>query len=252
MRLLRAAGVEYEAELPFSGLHELLHPVLGLIGELPAPQASALRGALAMSDETVERFAVFAAVFSLLVAAAADQPVLVCVDDAQWLDSASLEALGFAARRLGGDRVAMVAAFRDEVPASFRVPRFERLALGGLAMDAIATLVGRAAERRLSSNLVDRVARATHGNPLAALEVAAAVSDDRMAGRIGLGEPLPPARLISHAFERRLGGALGAGALRAGARRRGRVREHPRDPGSARRGSSCRRRRSPRPSARAR
>ena len=77
--------------------------------------------------------------------------MLVCVDDAQWIDSASLEALGFAARRLGGDRVAILAAFRDEVAASFRVPRFELLALGGLGEDAIATLVagcGRAAAQQ--------------------------------------------------------------------------------------------------------
>lgn len=204
MRLLRAAGVEYEAELPFSGLHELLHPVLGLVEHVPAPQASALRGALAMSDGAVERFAVFAAVFSLLVAAAADQPVLVCVDDSQWIDSASLEALAFAARRLGGERVGIVAAFRDEVAASFRVSRFERLALEGLRADAIAVLVDRAADRPLSDNLVERLARATHGNPLAALEVAAALGDHRLAGRIGVGEPLPSSRLISRAFERRL------------------------------------------------
>ncbi|HKG65344.1 MAG TPA: AAA family ATPase [Solirubrobacteraceae bacterium] len=203
MRLLRAAGAEHEAELPFSGIHELLHPVLGLIGELPAPQAGALRGALAMSDEPVERFAVSAAVLGLLGAAAAEAPLLVCVDDAQWIDSASLEALGFAARRVR--RAAVLIAFRDEVVPSFRASRFELLALGGLAQEAIAALVGGAAERPLSSNLVTRVARATQGNPLAALEVAAAVSDSRLAGRIGLGEPLPPGRLISHAFERRLG-----------------------------------------------
>ena len=202
MRFLRAAGGEHEAELPFSGIHELLHPVLGLIDELPAPQAGALRGALAMSDEPVERFAVSAAVLGLLGAAAAEGPVLVCVDDAQWIDAASLEALGFAARR--ARRVAILVAFRDEVAAGFRASRFELLALGGLAEEAIATLLGRAAERPLSSNLVTRVARATQGNPLAALEVAAAVSDDRRAGRIGLGEPLPSGRLISHAFERRL------------------------------------------------
>jgi len=204
LRLLRAAGAEHEAELPFSGIHELLHPVLELIGELPAPQAGALRGALAISDEPVERFAVSAAVCGLLVSAGAEAPVLVCVDDAQWIDSASLEALGFAARRAGNGRVAILVAFRDEVAAGFRAARFERLALGGLAEEAIATLVAGSAERPLSSNLVTRVARATQGNPLAALEVAAAVSDDRLAGRIGLGEPLPPGRLISHAFERRL------------------------------------------------
>ena len=202
MRFLRADGAEHEAELPFSGIHELLHPVLGLIDELPAPQAVALRGALAMSDEPVERFAVSAAVLGLLGAAAAEAPVVACLDDAQWIDSASLEALGFAARRIR--RVALLVAFRDEVAASFRLSRFERLALVGLGETAIATLVAGSVERPLSSNLVQRVARATHGNPLAALEVAAAVSDDRLAGRIGLGEPLPPGRLISHAFERRL------------------------------------------------
>jgi DNA-binding CsgD family transcriptional regulator len=204
VRVLRAAGAESEAELPFSGLHELLHPVLPLAEDLPGPQAAALRGALAMSDDLVDRFAAFAAVFGLLASAAADAPLLVAVDDAHWIDSASLEALGFAARRLTGEAVGMLIAFRDEIPPSFRAASFERLALTGLEPDAIATLVDRAAERPLSHHLRDRLARATHGNPLAALEVAAAISDDRLAGRLGVGEPLPPSRLISHAFEQRL------------------------------------------------
>ena len=105
-QVLRAVGVEYEAELPFSGLHELLQRVLALAAELPSPQAAALRGALALSDEPVDRFAVFAAVSGLLALAAAAAPLLVVADDAQWLDTASLEALGFAARRLGAERVA--------------------------------------------------------------------------------------------------------------------------------------------------
>jgi DNA-binding CsgD family transcriptional regulator len=204
LRVLRAAGAEYEAELPFSGLHELLHPVLPLVEDLPGPQAAALRGALAMSDEAVDRFAAFAAVFGLLAAAAADTPLLVAVDDAQWIDSASLEALGFAARRLSGEAAGVVIAFRDEIMPSFRAASFEHLAVAGLEADEIAALVDRAAERPLSHNLRDRLARATHGNPLAALEVAAAVSDDRLAGRLGVGEPLPPSRLISHAFEHRI------------------------------------------------
>jgi DNA-binding CsgD family transcriptional regulator len=204
VRVLRAAGVEYEAELPFSGLHELLHPVLPLVEDLPGPQAAALRGALAMSDEAVDRFAAFAAVFGLLAAAAADAPLLIAVDEAQWIDSASLEALGFAARRLTGEAVSMLIAFPDEIAPSFRAATFEHLALTGLEADAIAALVDRAAERPLSHNLRDRLARATRGNPLAALEVAAAVGDDRLAGRLAVGEPLPPSRLISHAFEQRI------------------------------------------------
>ena len=183
MRVLRAAGAEYEAELPFSGLHELLHPVLPLVEDLPAPQAAALRGALAMRDEPVDRFAVFAAVFGLLVAAAADAAAAGVRSTTRsgstpprWRRSASPRA------GVGGDRVAMLAAFRDEVAASFRAAASSTLALGGLEADAIAALVGRAAERPLSSNLVERLARATHGNPLAALEVAAAVSDDAAGG----------------------------------------------------------------------
>ena len=204
LRVLRAAGAEYEAELPFSGLHELLHPVLPLVEDLPGPQAAALRGALAMSDEPVDRFAALAAVFGVLAAAAADTPLLVVVDDAQWIDGSSLEALGFAARRLTGEAVGILIAFRDEIAPSFRAASFEHLALTGLEPEAIAALVDRAAERPLSHNLRDRLASATHGNPLAALEVAAAVSDDRLAGRLGVGEPLPPSRLISHAFEQRI------------------------------------------------
>jgi DNA-binding CsgD family transcriptional regulator len=207
MRVLRAAGTEHEAELPFSGIHELLQPVLGLTGDLPGPQAAALRGALAISDEAAERFAVSAAVLGLLGAAAAEAPVLVVVDDAQWIDTASLQALGFAARRLR--RAAVVVAFRDEVAPGFAAPRFELLALGGLEEKAVAALVGGAIEQPLSDNLVTRVARATQGNPLAALEVAAAVGDDRVAGRIGLGEPLPAGRLITYAFERRLAALSG-------------------------------------------
>ena len=71
-----------------------------------------------MSDEAVDRFAAFAAVFGLLAAAAADTPLLVTVDDAQWIDGASLEALGFAARRLSGEAVGILIAFRDEIAPS--------------------------------------------------------------------------------------------------------------------------------------
>src|SRR3954451_14523142 len=114
VRALRASGSEYEAELPFSGLHELLHPVLPLIEDLPGPQAAALRGALAMSDEPVDRFAAFAAVFGLLATAAADSPLLVVVDDRQWIYIASLEALLFASRHLAGETLAIHVPFRDE------------------------------------------------------------------------------------------------------------------------------------------
>ena len=204
-RVMRTDGVQYEAELPFSGLHELLHDVLELAAQLPSPQAAALRGALALSDEPAERFAVFAAIVSVLARTARELPVLVIADDAQWIDTASLEALGFAARRLSATPVGMLIGSRDAVPASFRADGFRHRELPGLSRDGIVTLLGRAVGRPLGHNFVERLAKASHGNPLALLEVAAAAAaDERLAGRIGAGAPLPAGRLIAAALDRRL------------------------------------------------
>ena len=101
MRLLAARGVEFEADLPFAGLHELLRPALGSIERLTAIHASALRSSLGLGHRIeADRLIVGAAVLELLSAYAEQAPVLVIVDDAQWLDRASSEAIAFAARRL--------------------------------------------------------------------------------------------------------------------------------------------------------
>src|SRR5262245_22804168 len=98
--VLRGLGVEVEVERGYEALHQLLRPVLGGIDELPEPQAAALRAAFALSNETVdERFRVFLGVLGLLSEAAEDRPLLCVVDDAQWLDKASADALVFVARR---------------------------------------------------------------------------------------------------------------------------------------------------------
>src|SRR3989442_326322 len=92
MRCLTSRGVESESEIPFSGLSELLRPVLRLLPALPSPQAAALGGALALSPpRTDDRFAIFAASFNLLVAASEESPLLVIVDDTHWLDVSSAE-----------------------------------------------------------------------------------------------------------------------------------------------------------------
>src|SRR5579864_6823243 len=99
MRTLRARGVESEAEIPFGSLLELLRPVLGLLDQLPRPQAAALEGALALRPGVAqERFAVGAATLSLLTACAEAGPLLVVIDDAHWLDVSSAQALLFAVR----------------------------------------------------------------------------------------------------------------------------------------------------------
>ncbi|MEA2478245.1 MAG: hypothetical protein QOJ07_167, partial [Thermoleophilaceae bacterium] len=107
MQLLRARGIESEAQIPFASLLELLRPALGLVDRIPEPQAEALSNALALRrGPAQERFAVGAATLSLLAAHAEQRPVAVLVDDAQWLDDSSTQALLFAFRRLVADPIA--------------------------------------------------------------------------------------------------------------------------------------------------
>ena len=106
MTVLRCVGIEAEHEMPFAGMHQLVRPCLGLVDRLPEPQAAALRGALGLSfDGVQDRFLVSAGLLSLLAEACEQGPVLCCVDDAQWLDRPSAEALVFAARRFQAERL---------------------------------------------------------------------------------------------------------------------------------------------------
>src|SRR5882762_10095038 len=114
MRVLASRGVEFEADVPFAGLHELLHPALGLLDRLPPIHASALRSSLGLGRRTeADRLIIGAAVLGLISAYAEDQPLLITVDDAPWIDRASAEAIGFAARRLFADPVAILIAVRE-------------------------------------------------------------------------------------------------------------------------------------------
>jgi hypothetical protein len=112
-RVARAWGVESEMELAFAGLHQLCVPMLGRLGELPTPQRNALAVAFGMREgQAPDRFLVGLAVLSLLAATAEDQPLACLVDDAQWLDRASVQCLAFAARRLLAEPVALIFAVR--------------------------------------------------------------------------------------------------------------------------------------------
>ena len=118
VRVLAAAGRESEQHLAFAGLHQLLYPVLDRVAGLPARQADALRGAFAISEDPVPPDALLTgiAVLTLLSGLADDGPVLVAVDDVQWLDGASLDALAFAARRLESEQLALLVAARGNEP----------------------------------------------------------------------------------------------------------------------------------------
>src|ERR1700750_1866597 len=128
-RVLRARGIQSESGIPFAGLAELIAPVLGLLEEIPPVQAGALRGAPALAPGTAaDRFTVPAALLSLLARAAEDGPVLVVVDDSQWLDEGSIEGFLFAGRRLDAEGVAILAAMRGQVPPP-QAPWLESLAI---------------------------------------------------------------------------------------------------------------------------
>ncbi|MFC4037710.1 AAA family ATPase [Dactylosporangium siamense] len=186
-RVVRAAGVEFEADLPFAALAALTRPLLPLLEQLPAAQAAALRGAFGLSDDLaaapVERFAVGAATLSLLAAAADDRPLLCLVDDAHWLDRASAEALLFATRRLLAEPVLVVFATRSG--AGFAAPGTATVDVGGLDGAAGAKLLRRCGID--STTVAERLLAATEGNPLALRELAGALIDEQRAGRSQTG-----------------------------------------------------------------
>ena len=170
MTVVRVRGLESEADIPFGGLLELLRPMLGALDRTPEPQREALSAALAIrAGRMPDRFAVGAATLSLIAIHAEARPVLILVDDAQWLDSASAAALAFAARRLVADPVAVIVAGRAADAAFAGLPVVE---LGGLDPDSAAVLARGRAGDGLTVAALEALYAVTLGNPLATLELA--------------------------------------------------------------------------------
>ncbi|MEU9335481.1 AAA family ATPase [Streptomyces sp. NPDC048290] len=177
MRVLRVRGIEHEADLAFAGLLQLVWPVQQRLDALPEAQAHALRSVLGSGEHRgTDRFLTGLAVLTLLAELAEDGPLLCLVDDAQWLDQASAEALLFAARRLGAERIAMVLAGRDAAKEE------EGPGLGGLSELRLSRLGPDDAARLLQSRghaaaLSSPVIAESLGNPLALIEFAAVRRD---------------------------------------------------------------------------
>ncbi|HXV35241.1 MAG TPA: AAA family ATPase [Gaiellaceae bacterium] len=201
MRVLGGAGVESEAQLPFAALHQIVRPVLGHVESLPQPQAAALRGALGLAAGGGEdRFLVSLAVLSLLAEAAEDQPLLCLVDDAQWLDDASADALVFVARRLEAEGIVMLFGAREGDVRQFEALGLPELRLGGLDPSAAGALIDLSAGVELSSELRDRLVAETGGNPLALLELSSALSEAQLSGTETVLAPIPVSARVEHAF----------------------------------------------------
>jgi DNA-binding CsgD family transcriptional regulator len=200
MRILRARGIEAEAVIPFAGLAELLRPVLGAMDRIPAPQASALGGALALDPASArDRFAIGAATLSLLSASAEEGPLALLVDDAHWLDRSSAETLLFAARRLLADPIALVLTVREGQASLLDGTDLRTLRMAGLDRSDAAKLLARA---DVPNDLLERLYRATGGNPLALLELAPEAS--RLLS-LPSDAPVPISTSIATAFLRRFG-----------------------------------------------
>jgi DNA-binding CsgD family transcriptional regulator len=202
-RTIRVAGVESEMELAFAGLHQLCAPLLDGVERLPGPQRDALRVAFGLQEGAPNRFLVALAVLSLLAEAAELEPLVCLVDDVQWLDRASVQALAFVARRLLAEPIAVVFAVRDpsDVDALAGLPE---LVVGGLADDDARWLLARTLPGRLDEHVRDQIVAETRGNPLALRELPHGLSPAEVAGGFGLPDARPVAGRVEQAFVQRV------------------------------------------------
>jgi DNA-binding CsgD family transcriptional regulator len=203
-RIARVTGVESEMELPFAGLHQLCAPMLDRLDALPDAQQAALGVALGLAPGAApDRFLVALAALSLLAEAGAERPLLCFVDDAQWLDAASAQVLGFVARRLLAESVALVFAVRD--PSDTReLAGLPQLELGPLPDQDARALLATVIPSRLDERVLGRLVAETRGNPLAILELPRALSATQLPATLGFQTAHELPGRIEESFLRRL------------------------------------------------
>jgi DNA-binding CsgD family transcriptional regulator len=172
--VIQVTGIESEMEVAFAALQQACAPLTRYLSQLPAPQADALRVAFGLNASAAppDRLLAGLGVLGLAAEAAAVKPLLCVVDDAQWIDQTSLQALSFAARRLQRESVAMIFAVRDSADgaATPELAALPELALGGLAEPDARALLASVVPGRLDERVRDRIAAEAAGNPLALLE----------------------------------------------------------------------------------
>ena len=201
-RVVRATGVESEMELAFAGLHQLCAPFIDELPQLPGPQGEALGTALGLrGGPPPDRFLVGLAVLSLLADMAHDQPLVCLVDDAQWFDLASVQALGFVARRLTAESVVLIFAVRDGWDDK-GLTGLAEVNLGPLLPDDARDLLDAAIPGRLDDAVRDRILAEAQGNPLALLELPRAWTPAEFAGGFYLPDSISVTSKIEEGFLR--------------------------------------------------
>jgi DNA-binding CsgD family transcriptional regulator len=204
-RIVQAAGVQEEAELAFAGLHQLCTPLLHRLDRIPGPQQDAVATAFGLrAGPPPDPFWLGLAVLSLLAEAAAERPVVCIIDDAQWLDHASAQALAFVARQLGAESVALVFAHRDSAEEQSSLAGLPELALDGLGRDAARELLAVEMPGPLDEQVRERIFAETRGNPLALLELPQGLTYAELAGGFGLPDAQELSDRIEDSYQRRL------------------------------------------------
>jgi hypothetical protein len=205
MRVLTASGVQMESQLPFAGLHQLLHPLLNHADELPTPQREALHAAFGKSTSAADGpapnlFLIALATLELLADAAEQVPLLVVVEDAQWLDGSTTDTLAFVARRLEVEPIILLIAVREATECALAEAGLAELHVDALNEVAASALL----ETRMSALapfVRERLLEEAAGNPLALLELPAALKATQLGGT----EPLPPWLPLTTRLERVFG-----------------------------------------------
>ena len=203
-RIVRASGTESEMELAFAGLHQVCASFIDRLDRLPAPQLEALGTAFGLrSGGAPDRFLVGLAVLNLLSDVAEEQPLICLLDDAQWLDRASMQVLGFVGRRLGAEGVVLLFAMRE--PADSQdLTGLPELRLGPLGEADAQALLATAMPGRLDESVRDRIVAEAQGNPLALLELPRAWTVAAFAGGFGLPDGVSVSGRIEESFRRRV------------------------------------------------
>jgi DNA-binding CsgD family transcriptional regulator len=199
-----ASGVESEMELAYSGLHQLCAPMLEHLDRLPVPQRDALATVLGQSaGPPPDRFLVGLAALTLLAEVADRQPLVCIVDDAQWLDHASEQIVGFVARRLLAERIALVCAVRTGMGDNI-LAGLPELSIEGLGDSDARALLLENVHGPLDAAVCDQIVTESHGNPLALLELPRTWNAADLAGGFGLPDSRPVAGRIEQSYVWRL------------------------------------------------
>ena len=200
--VLRTVGNEAERELPYASLQDFFRPAASAVEQLPQPQQRAIEVVFGRRDgEAPDRLLVGLGLLNLLSELSAQRPILCVVDDTQWLDVASAQAISFAARHVSKDAVAFLFGARRLTEEVRGLPALTIAGLGdGDARELLATVL----PDRLDDRVVDRLVAETRGNPLALLEMPRGLTPSQLAGGFGLPVSVTLAGQIEESYRRRL------------------------------------------------